>query len=360
MALTDDLDGLAVRRGVGLLSAGHGVTAVQILALDGAQRHHIELVAHAEPRHQIPRQLRGPLDVVGRAGGHGVAHDLLAGAACQQRADLRQNVLSGHEELLLLRQVQRIAQRPLSVGHDGDLAHRLGVLLLGRHQRMTHLVIGDDALFLLGDDGALLLRAGDDQLKGHQQIVLVHSLAALADGPQRRLVHQIGQIRAHASGGSLGDLVQVHILGQTDVAGVYLQRGQAARQIGPIHGDAPVEASRAQQRLVQHLGAVGSAQHDNALAGIEAVQLRQQLVQRLLALVVAAELTAVAGLADGVDLVDENDARGHLGSLLEQVADTAGAHAHEHFHEVGTGNGEERHPRLTGHSLGQQGLAGTG
>ena len=256
--------------------------------------------------------------------------------------------------------MQCVAQRALGMGDDGDLAHRLGVLLLGRHQRVTHLVVGDDALLLLGDDGALLLRTGDDQLKGHQQVVLVHGLAALADGPQRRLVHQIGKVRAHTAGGGLRDLVQIHVLRQTDVAGVYLQRSQTARQIGPVDGDAPVEAAGAQQRLVQHLGAVGGAQHDDALAGVEAVQLRQQLVQGLLPLVVAAELAGVAGLADGVDLVDEDDARSHLGGLLEQVADTAGAHAHKHLHEVGAGDGEERHPGLTGHGLGQQGLAGTG
>ena len=361
VALADDLDGLPIRRGVGLLRAGHGVAAVQILALDGTQRHHIELVAHTEARHQIPRHLRGAFNVVGGAGGHGIAHDLLAGAACQQRADLRQNVLLGHEELLLLRQMQRVAQRALRMGYDGDLAHRLGVLLLGRHQRMTHLVVGDNALFLLGDDGTLLFGAGNDQLEGHQQILLIHGLAALADGAQRRLVHQIGQIRADAAGGGLGDLVQIHVLGQTDVAGMHLQGGKTARQIGTIHGDAPVEAAGAQQRLVQHLRAVGSAQHDNAFAGVKAVQLRQQLVQRLLALVVAAaELAAVAGFTDGVDLVDEDDARGYLGSLLEQVADTAGAHAHEHLHKVRAGDGEERHARLARHGLGQQGLAGTG
>ena len=38
-------------------------------------------------------------------------------------------------------------------------------------------MIGDDALFLLGDDGALLLGACDDRFKGRQQVVLVHGLA---------------------------------------------------------------------------------------------------------------------------------------------------------------------------------------
>ena len=361
MALTDDGDDGTICGGVGLLSAAHGVRAVQILVLYAAQRHHVELLAHTEPGHQIPGHLRGPLDVVGGAGGHGVAHHLLAGPAGQQRADLRQNVLTGHEELLLLRQVQGIAQSALRMGDDGDLADGLGVFLLGRHQRMAHLVIGDDALFLVGDDGTLLLGAGNDGLEGRQQVILIHGAAAQPHGPQGRLVDKVRQICAHAAGGGLSDLFQIHVLGQMDAAGVDLQGGQTARQIGAIHGDAPIETAGAQQGLIQHLRAVGGAQNDDALAGIEAVQLRQQLVQGLLPLVVAAaEAAAVTGFADGVDLVDEDDAGSHLGGLLEQVTDTGGAHAHEHLHKVRAGDGEEGDVGLAGHGLGQQSLAGTG
>ena len=222
VALANDLDGLPVRRCVGLLGAGHGVAAVQVLALHSPQGHHVKLVAHTEPGHQVSRQLRGPLNVVGCAGGHGVADNLLTGAACQQRADFRQNVLLGHEELLLLRQVQGVAQSPLGVGDDGDFAHGLGIFLLGGHQGVAHLVIGDDALFLVGDNGALLLRAGNDHLEGHQQVVLIHGLTALAHRPEGGLVHQVCQVCTHAAGGGLGNLFQIHILGQMDVAGVDL------------------------------------------------------------------------------------------------------------------------------------------
>ena len=138
-----------------------------------------------------------------------------------------------------------------------------------------------------------------------------------------------------------------------------LEGGKTARQVGPVHGDPPVEPAGPQQGLVQHLGPVGGGQDDDALGGVEAVHLRQQLVEGLLPLVVAAE-AGVAGLADGVDLVDEDDAGSHLGGLLEQVANPAGAHAHEHLHKSRAGDGEEGHVGLAGHSLGQQGLAGTG
>src|SRR5450756_155077 len=47
--------------------------------------------------------------------------------------------------------------------------------------------------------------------------------------------------------------------------------------------------------------------------------------------------------ADRVDFIDEDDARRVLLGLLEHVAHAARADADEHFHEVRTRNGEERH-----------------
>ncbi|MCY1512532.1 hypothetical protein D9M68_469940 [compost metagenome] len=64
--------------------------------------------------------------------------------------------------------------------------------------------------------------------------------------------------------------------------------------------------------------------------------------------------------ADGVDLVDEDDAGGVFLRLVEHVADTGRTHADEHLDEVGTGNGEERNLGLTGDGFRQQGLAGAG
>ena len=94
----------------------------------------------------------------------------------------------------------------------------------------------------------------------------------------------------------------------------------APRQIGQLNGDSAVETTRTQQRLVQNLRAVGRRQNDDALARVKAVHLGEQLVERLLALVVAAHARVVAALADGIDFVDEDDARRFLARLLEQVA----------------------------------------
>ena len=72
--------------------------------------------------------------------------------------------------------------------------------------------------------------------------------------------------------------------------------------------------------------------------------------------------TAGAGTAlatHGVNLIDEDDARAILLGLLEQVTHAGGTHADEHLHEVGTGDGIERHAGLARHGAGQKRLTGT-
>ena len=63
--------------------------------------------------------------------------------------------------------------------------------------------------------------------------------------------------------------------------------------------------------------------------------------------------------ADGVDFVDEHDARRVFLSLLEQVAHARGADADEHLDEVRTADREERNVRFAGDRASEQGLAGS-
>src|SRR5438128_1830428 len=60
---------------------------------------------------------------------------------------------------------------------------------------------------------------------------------------------------------------------------------------------------------------------------------------------------------NGVDLVDENDARRGFFALLKHVADAACANAYEHFHKVRTADGKERNIRLTRDGARQKRLA---
>ena len=63
--------------------------------------------------------------------------------------------------------------------------------------------------------------------------------------------------------------------------------------------------------------------------------------------------------ADGVDLVNEDQAGAVLLGALEEVADTAGADADEHLDELRTGEGEEGNTGLTRDGFGKQGFTGS-
>src|SRR3989475_262584 len=72
----------------------------------------------------------------------------------------------------------------------------------------------------------------------------------------------------------------------------------------------------------------------------------------------AASFTRFARSApEDVDLVHEDDAGGVLLTLLEQIAHTGSTDAHEHLHEVGARDREERDVRLAGDRLREQRLA---
>ena len=145
---------------------------------------------------------------------------------------------------------------------------------------------------------------------------------------------------------------------ERNLPGVHPQDALAAAHVGGVHHDLAVEPAGPKQRRIEHVGPVGGRDQNDAVVRLEPVHLDQELVQGLLPLVVPAAEAGAAVAADRVDLVDEDDA-GRVGlALLEEVADPARAHAHEHLHEVGARHREERAAGLTGHRLGQQGLAG--
>src|SRR5918997_2930002 len=112
---------------------------------------------------------------------------------------------------------------------------------------------------------------------------------------------------------------------------MHLENRATTANIRGSDRDLPVEATWSQQRRVQDVRAVGRGDEDDAAAGVEPVHFDQQLVEGLLPFVMPAAESGTALAAHRVDLVDEDDARGVLLGLLEQIADTAGTHADEHL-----------------------------
>ena len=135
---------------------------------------------------------------------------------------------------------------------------------------------------------------------------------------------------------------------------------QAALHVGRGDHNLTVKTAGAEQRGVKHVGTVGRRDEDDAFVGLKTVHFHKELVQGLFAFVMPPAEASATLTAHGVDFVDKDKARSVFLALHKQVTDTRSAHAHEHFHKVGTGNGEEGHARLTSHGAGQQGLTGTG
>src|SRR5439155_292373 len=134
----------------------------------------------------------------------------------------------------------------------------------------------------------------------------------------------------------------------------------AALDVGAVGHDLTVESAGPQERGVEHVGTVRRRDNDHVGPGVEPVHLDEDLVQGLLALVVRPAETGAALATDGVDLVDEDDARRVALGLVEQVAYAARADAHEHLDELGARDGEEGHARLARNSTREHRLSRAG
>ena len=134
----------------------------------------------------------------------------------------------------------------------------------------------------------------------------------------------------------------------------------ATGDVGQPDMDLTVEAARTQERGVEHVDAVRRTDDDHAGGGVEAVHLDQKLVQGRLELPVRRRSPAPALAADGVDLVDEDQAGRLLSGLFEKLGDAALGDADQRRGEVAARDRHEGHARLAGERLGDQGLARSG
>ena len=225
---------------------------------------------------------------------------------------------------------------------------------------MAGLVVGHQTLAALAHHPVLLLRAGHHALDGIVDLVHGDLRQLAAGGQDGGLVEQVGQIGAGEAGRAPGHLVEIDILGQGLAAGMDAEDLQAAGVVGPVDHHLAIETAGSHQGRIQHVRPVGGGHDDDAGVALEAVHLGEQLVEGLLALVVATAEPGAPLAADGVDLIDEDDAGGVLLGLLEEVAHPAGADTDEHLDELGTGDREEGHTGLPRDGLGEQGLAGAG
>ena len=94
--------------------------------------------------------------------------------------------------------------------------------------------------------------------------------------------------------------------------------------VGGLEEDFAIDPSRADECRVESLDLVGRHDDFDVAAVVEAVELVEEFEQGALDLALTAAGGLVALGADGVDLVDEDNGRGVLGSDLEELAHETG------------------------------------
>src|SRR5213593_301872 len=119
---------------------------------------------------------------------------------------------------------------------------------------MAHLVEGGYAALFLAHNARLLLGAGDHAHDPLLELFLADLPLAGASREQRRLVDQVREIGAGEARGLTGKRVDVDDLCQRLAARVHLEDLRSSLAVGPVYGDLPVEAARAQQRRVEDIG----------------------------------------------------------------------------------------------------------
>ena len=196
---------------------------------------------------------------------------------------------------------------------------------------MAGLVVSDKALAALAHDPVLFLWSGHDALDG--VVHLIHGdFGELATGRQDgRFVKQVGQVGTGEAGGAAGDPIEVHILGEGFAPGVNPQDLEATAVVGPINHHLAVKTTGPHQGRIKHVRAIGGRNDDDAVIALKAIHLGEQLVEGLLPFVVAAAQTGAPLTADGINFIDEDDARGIFLGLFEQIAHPAGTNADKHL-----------------------------
>mmetsp|Transcript_3420 Transcript_3420/g.5643 ORF Transcript_3420/g.5643 Transcript_3420/m.5643 type:complete len:320 (+) Transcript_3420:2563-3522(+) len=141
---------------------------------------------------------------------------------------------------------------------------------------------------------------------------------------------------------------------------MYTKDTSSSLEVGKPNGNLSVKTSRTQQGLIQNIHTVSSGNGDDSGVTIESVHLYQNLVNSLFTLVITSGKTSTTLTSNGINLIDENNARSILLGLGENITDTGSTHSNKHLNELGTGDGDEGNSSLTSDGLGKKSLTCSG
>jgi len=226
---------------------------------------------------------------------------------------------------------------------------------------MSGLVVGGQTLVLFIDHPAAFGTTPANFIAGFFEIGHFDVIFILHAGTDGGFVNQRLQFGTAEHRGSASHFFPLDIGAAFDLLGVDFENAHTAFEVRQRNHHLAVKPAGAGQGAVEDIGAVGCGNDNHLVVGFKAVHFNQDGIERLFAFIVAAaDKAGTAFFADGVDFIEEDDARRIFLGLAEQVADAAGADADEHLDKITAGDAEKRHIRFAGNGLGQQGLAAAG
>ena len=153
---------------------------------------------------------------------------------------------------------------------------------------MARLVIGDQAFFV-GSEHDRPAKPKHGSLDRLVEILAGDRGPALAGGDQRGLVDDVAQVGPDEAGRRAGNVAEVDVGSERDIACVDLEDRLAPRLVRCVDCHPTIKSAGTEQGGIEDFGTVGRGQHDHVLGGREAIHLGQDLVEGLLAFVVCAE-----------------------------------------------------------------------
>ena len=119
--------------------------------------------------------------------------------------------------------MHHISQGPHGTWNNGNLLHRLSILLQGAYQSVTYLMVGNNPAFFPAEYPVLFLLTYKNHLNRLEQILLAYCIPPVLYSQNCCLVNHIGQIRSRGAGGCQSNGIQIHRLIQRNILCMNLQ-----------------------------------------------------------------------------------------------------------------------------------------
>mmetsp|Transcript_32410 Transcript_32410/g.64337 ORF Transcript_32410/g.64337 Transcript_32410/m.64337 type:complete len:417 (+) Transcript_32410:261-1511(+) len=192
----------------------------------------------------------------------------------------------------------------------------------------------------------------------HLEVLLSHVDAPLSECKHSGLRAHSLVLCPRAPMHERGDFPQVDSPHQVHFTGMDPQNLQTCLFARVRKFNFPVDAPRAEERIVENVNAVRSHDHLNVLSRLESVQLVQEFQHRPLHLRVPPLLPLLPLTADGVYLVHEDDRRRVLSSHDEKLSNHSGPFPDIFLNQLTSRHANEATVCVMSHSTSKEGLAG--